>query len=62
MITVAGFAVVALAGAALLVASARSRFELCSVGALLDVVRTTTAWRVALLAAWAWLGWHFLAR
>ncbi|HEY5855401.1 MAG TPA: DUF6186 family protein [Aldersonia sp.] len=62
MITTAGFTVVALAAVVLFVASARGWFGLCSVGALLDVVRATTAWRVALLAGWAWLGWHLLAR
>ena len=62
MITAVGFAVVALAGVAIFVASARGWFGLCSVAVLLDVVRATTPWRIALLAAWAWLGWHLLAR
>ena len=62
MITTAGFAVLALAGVTLFMASERGWFGLCSVGALLDVVRTSTPWRIALLAAWAWLGWHLLAR
>lgn len=62
MITTAGFALVALAAAVLFVTSARGWFGLCSVGALLDVLRTSTAWRIAFLSAWAWLGWHLLAR
>lgn len=61
-LTVAGFLVVAaaLAGLAIL---ARVRPDLVpSPDRLLRAAQRTQAGRLALLAGWAWAGWHVLAR
>ncbi|MBD0322055.1 MAG: hypothetical protein ICV72_01550 [Aldersonia sp.] len=62
MSTTAAFVLAAVVGVVLFVASARRWFGLCRLGELIDVVRTSAVWRLSLLAVWAWVGWHLLAR
>jgi hypothetical protein len=61
-ITIAGFIVLfAIAGVLLLM----SRFRPDRVARFSDALAYVTApgrFRVLVLLAWAWLGWHFLAR
>jgi len=59
-VTLVGYAVLIVAAAGLEVA-ARRRGSATFVDALTIVLRWRAA-RLALLAAWLWLGWHLFAR
>ena len=62
LVTILGFAL--LGGVAvLLYLAGRARWlGITPLGDLVDVVRSRTAARFALVVVWAWLGWHLLAR
>ncbi len=61
-LTLAGFALLAVVAAALAVAGRAGRFGLVAPGELLDALRAPVPARLAIVLAWAWLGWHLLAR
>jgi hypothetical protein len=61
-LTIAGFAVLAVVAAALALAGRKGRLGLVPPGELLDAFRAPAPARLALVLAWAWLGWHLLAR
>lgn len=61
-LTVAGFAVLAVAAVALTLAGRAGRLGLAPPGTLLDALRAPRPARLAILLGWAWLGWHLLAR
>ena len=61
-LTIAGFAVLGVVGAAVTLAGRRDRLGLVRPGALLDALRSRTPARLAFVLCWTWLGWHFLAR
>ena len=61
-VTVAGFVLLATAGLVLHLAGRWHRGGLLPLGALLDRLRSCPPARLALVLAWAWLGWHLLAR
>jgi hypothetical protein len=62
MMTMIGFCLLGLIAAGLYVASRLRLGGLMRLGDLVDVVRTSTVGRLVLVACWAWLGWHLLAR
>lgn len=61
-LTIAGFAVLAMVAAALTLAGRTGRLGLVPPGQLLDALRASAPTRLAIVLAWAWLGWHLLAR
>ena len=61
-LTIAGFAVLGIAAAALALAGRSGRLGLARPGQLLDALRSRTPARLAIVLCWTWLGWHFLAR
>ncbi len=61
-LTIAGFAVLAVVAAALITAGRAGRLGLVAPGDLLDALRAPVPARLAVVLAWAWLGWHLLAR
>jgi hypothetical protein len=61
VLAVAGFAALGAAGAALALAARRSPGRAPAGKAVAAAMRTLPG-RVAVLAAWLWLGVHFLAR
>ncbi len=61
-LTITGFLVLA-AGALAFYLLGRARLlGLAPLGDVTDAIRTSTTGRCALALAWAWLGWHLLAR
>jgi hypothetical protein len=61
-VTIAGFVALALLAVALHLAGRRHRLGLVPLGDVVDVARSCTPARIALVLGWAWVGWHFLAR
>jgi hypothetical protein len=61
-LVIAAYAVLALAAVFAELAGRTRRLGLVPVAALLDAVRATRVGRFVVLVAWAWLGWHLLAR
>jgi Family of unknown function (DUF6186) len=61
-LTIALYATVAALMVILYVAGRLRRFGLVPLGDVVDVLRRSRAGQLALVLAWAWLGWHFLAR
>lgn len=61
-LTIAAFAALALAGVALYVAGRTHRLGLAPLGEVIEAARSSLRGRLALALAWAWLGWHLLAR
>ncbi|MES2172102.1 MAG: DUF6186 family protein [Actinomycetota bacterium] len=55
-----GFAIGGVAIIALVVLGQRDREHFATIAELLDRVMATRTARVAILAFWWWLGWHFL--
>jgi hypothetical protein len=62
LLTVAGYALILLAGLTLAVVAHLPRSTVPDLGVLLTRITRTRAGRVAVLAAWLWLGLHFFAR
>jgi Family of unknown function (DUF6186) len=60
-VTVAGYALILLAGVGLEVASRRGGSAIPSLRQVLGRVLRSRAGRVAVIAAWAWVGLHFFA-
>jgi hypothetical protein len=60
-ITILGYTVLGVAVVALQVASGTPGSRIPSLRTVLGRVMSTRAGRVAVLAAWAWLGLHFFA-
>lgn len=61
-VTIAGFVILGAMALALYAAGRARRVGLAPLGDLVDAVRTSTAARLALVACWLWVGWHFLTR
>jgi len=61
-LTVLGFALLASAAVVLYLAGRARRLGLAPLGELVDVLRSQTVVRLALVVVWAWVGWHLLAR
>jgi len=61
-VTIAGFVLRAAVAVALYAAGRAHRAGLAPLGELLDAVRASPLARLALIAVWMWVGWHFLAR
>jgi hypothetical protein len=61
-LTILGFALLATTAVVLYLAGRAHRFGVAPLGDLTDALRSRTAVRFALVLAWAWLGWHLLAR
>jgi hypothetical protein len=61
-LTIAGFALLAMVAATLTLAGRTGRLGLVPPGELLAALRSLLPARLAIVLAWAWLGWHFLAR
>lgn len=61
LVTLSGYAVVAV-WAVVLVAAAHRSPRRPRFGAVLDAVARHWPFRVLLLAGWLWLGWHLFAR
>jgi Family of unknown function (DUF6186) len=61
-VTIAGYAVLALAAVTLHLRGARGARRLPSFTRLCAVTMRDPWGRAGVLLAWAWLGWHFLAR
>jgi hypothetical protein len=59
---VAGFAVIFVLMISVEVAARRERAGVRPLGAALTAALRTPAGRFAVLGAWLWFGWHFLAR
>jgi len=59
-LTIAGYLVCVVAALALMVLSRRRDAPFATLGEVLDGVLAERAPRIALLAFWWWLGWHFL--
>jgi Family of unknown function (DUF6186) len=60
-ITIAGYAILALAVVAFQVASRSTDSRIPTMSATLGRAMATRSGRVAILAGWAWLGLHFFA-
>ncbi|MCX7522256.1 DUF6186 family protein [Microbacterium sp. STN6] len=60
VVTIAGFALCALAMLVLVIASRRDRNRVVPFGRLLDDVMLSRAARITLVLFWWWLAWHFL--
>jgi hypothetical protein len=61
-VTVGGFVLLAAVVLVLYAAGRGHRLGLAPLGDVLDQFRSPMVGRFALLAAWAWAGWHLLAR
>ncbi len=61
-LTIAGFLVLAVAALGLYLLGRARRLGLAPLGDVTDTIRASTAGRFALASAWAWVGWHLLAR
>jgi len=61
-ITVAGYVLIVLCGIVLQLLSYRTNSRIPSLGTVFSRVVRTRSGRVGLVAGWAWLGLHFLAR
>jgi len=61
-ITIAAYAVLALAIAVVELASRPEGSEIPTFSEMVSLVTSVFLGRVALIALWWWLGWHFLAR
>ena len=61
-LTLAGVVGVGLAGLALEVLGRAGRSSIPTFGALVEQAMATRSGRVGVVAAWAWIGLHFLAR
>ena len=61
-LTIAAFVALALAAVVLYVAGRTRRLGLAPVGEVVDAARSSLPGRLGLVLAWAWLGWHLLAR
>jgi hypothetical protein len=61
-LVIGAYAVLALAGGGARADRARRELGLVPVAAVVDGVRTSRVGRLLVVAAWAWLGWHLLAR
>jgi hypothetical protein len=61
-LTIAGFAALALLAVVLYAAGRAHRLGLAPAGEVLDAARRSVSGRLAVVLAWAWLGWHLLAR
>lgn len=59
-LTIAGYLVCVVAALALMVLSRRRDAPFATLREVLDQVLAERAPRIALLAFWWWLGWHFL--
>jgi hypothetical protein len=61
-VTIGGFVVLGLALLACQALARRERSRIPSAGELLTAAMRRRPGRIAVLLAWWWLGWHFLAR
>lgn len=61
-LTIGGFVVLGVLALALYAAGRGRVARLAPLGELVDAARASAARRLTLVAVWAWLGWHFLAR
>jgi hypothetical protein len=61
-LVIGAYAVLALAAAVLGLTGRAGRLGLVPVAAVLDRVRASRVGRLLVVAGWAWLGWHLLAR
>ncbi|HWC12123.1 MAG TPA: DUF6186 family protein [Acidimicrobiales bacterium] len=61
LVTLLGYAVIAVAALALEAAARRSG-RLATFGEALSIVRRSWPLRLVLLAGWLWLGWHLFVR
>ncbi|TAK68186.1 MAG: hypothetical protein EPO13_11560 [Actinomycetota bacterium] len=61
-VTIGGYLVVALAGLVLAVLARRPASRVERLPIVLSRIMRTRGGRVAVLAAWAWLGLHYFAR
>ena len=61
-LTVAGYALIVLAGVGLQVLGSREGAPFLPLGAVLGRVMRTRSGRVGVMAGWAWIGIHFFAR
>jgi len=61
-LTVAGYVLIVLCGIVLQLLSYRTNARIPSLGTVFSRVMRTRSGRVGLVAGWAWLGLHFLAR
>ncbi len=61
-LTVAVYAIIALAGLALELVAWSGRTRVLPLGDVLTDVMRTRPGRVGIVAGWAWLGLHFLSR
>jgi hypothetical protein len=61
-LTIAGYVLILLCGIALQLLSYRRNSRIPSLGSVFARVMRTRSGRVGLMAGWAWLGLHFLAR
>lgn len=61
-LTVAGYVLIVLCGIVLQLLSYRKNSRIPSLGTVFTRVMRTRSGRVGLVAGWAWLGLHFLAR
>jgi hypothetical protein len=60
-VTIAGYALLALAAAGYQVAGVLGR-RTATLGQVLSIVKRSRLGRLLLLAAWMWLGWHLFVR
>ncbi len=60
LITIGVFAACALALVGLQIAAEHRPDRICGLGTLFGRLMATRATRVAVVLAWAWIGWHFL--
>jgi uncharacterized protein DUF6186 len=61
-LVIGAYAVLALAAVVLGLTGRAGRLGLVPVAVLLDGVHASRVGRLLVVAAWAWLGWHLLAR
>ena len=61
-LTITGFLVLAVVALGLYLLGRARRWHLAPLGDVTDAIRTSRAGRFALAFAWAWVGWHLLAR
>lgn len=61
-VTILGFALLGGVAMMLYLAGRARRLGLVPLGDLVDVLRSRTAVRLALVVVWVWVGWHLLAR
>jgi hypothetical protein len=62
VVTILGFALLGGAAVMLYLAGRTRWLGLIPLGDLVDVLRSRTVVRLALVVVWAWVGWHLLAR